>query len=200
MLEEAGCDLVFAPSAEEMYPGLPEISINFGQLETVMEGHFRPGHFNGVGIVVAKLFHIIQPARAYFGLKDLQQVAVIRTLVKDLNFDLEIIPCPTLREPDGLAMSSRNTRLSAEARRLAPAIYKALEDAREGLTAGQPSALAKAGLLEYFSKMPEFDVEYVEIADFDTLKPVNEKQESGKTAICIAAYLDGVRLIDNLVF
>lgn len=120
MLRPVGCDVVFAPSAEEMYPSLPQLKMDFGTLETIMEGKFRPGHFNGVGIVVSKLFNIVKPDKAYFGLKDLQQVAVIRRMVQELSFDLEIIPCPTLRETDGLAMSSRNTRLSPEARALAP--------------------------------------------------------------------------------
>jgi pantoate--beta-alanine ligase len=133
LLLSSGCDVVFAPSAEEMYPNLPHLRIDFGTFETVMEGKFRPGHFSGVGIVVSKLFNIVKPVKAYFGQKDLQQVAVIRRMVEELSFDLEIIPCPTWRETDGLAMSSRNSRLSAEARTLAPQIYKALNLAKAKL-------------------------------------------------------------------
>lgn len=200
LLEAARCDFVFAPSAEEMYPTSPELSLNFGNLETVMEGAFRNGHFNGVGIVVAKLFHIVNPDRAYFGLKDLQQVAVLRRMVKDLSFDLELIPCPTVRESDGLAMSSRNTRLSKEARALAPQIHKALQKAKDDLIKGLTSLETKARLADHFSNFPEFELEYFEISRFENLQPIERKAESGETAICIAAYLDGVRLIDNLVF
>jgi len=200
MLEAAKCDVVFAPSAEEMYPALPKLKFDFGTLETVMEGKFRPGHFNGVGIVVSKLFHIVKPDKAYFGLKDLQQVAVIRQMVTDLSFDLEIIPCPTLREADGLAMSSRNTRLSAEARALAPYIHKLLVLAKEKLQSGESSANTQTFATDYFKNYPEFELEYLEIADFDTLEPVTHANTTAKTAICIAAFLGGVRLIDNIVF
>ncbi|RYU95364.1 pantoate--beta-alanine ligase [Emticicia agri] len=200
LLQAAQCDVVFAPSAEEMYPSLPKLKFDFGTLETVMEGKFRPGHFNGVGIVVSKLFHIVKPDKAYFGLKDLQQVAVIRQMVADLSFDLTIVPCPTLREADGLAMSSRNMRLSAEARALAPHIYQLLLLAKERLQHGELSADTKVFAAGYFKKTPEFELEYLEIADFDNLAPVEQAQEPGKTAICIAAFLGGVRLIDNIVF
>ena len=205
MLLPMGCDIVFAPSAEEMYPSLPQLKMDFGTLETVMEGKFRPGHFNGVGIVVSKLFNIIKPDKAYFGLKDLQQVAVIRRMVQELSFDLEIIPCLTLRETDGLAMSSRNTRLSSEARALAPQIYKALNLAKEKLQNGVSVIEMQAAVNEYFAHNPEFEradfrMEYFEAADFDTLLPIEAKIADGKTALCIAAFLGGVRLIDNIVF
>lgn len=205
MLLPAGCDVVFAPSAEEMYPSLPQLKMDFGTLETVMEGKFRPGHFNGVGIVVSKLFNIIKPQKAYFGLKDLQQVAVIRRMVQDLSFDLEIIPCPTLRETDGLAMSSRNTRLSPEARALAPQIYKALNLAKEKLQSGASVVEMQTAVNEHFAKYSAFEqtafrLEYFEAADFDTLLPIEAKIADGKTALCVAAFLGGVRLIDNIVF
>lgn len=200
MLLPAGCDVVFAPSAEEMYPSLPQLKMDFGTLETVMEGKFRPGHFNGVGIVVSKLFNIVKPEKAYFGLKDLQQVAVIRRMVQDLSFDLEIIPCPTLRETDGLAMSSRNTRLSPEARTLAPQIYKALNLAKEKLQSGASVIEMQMAVNEHFASFPAFELEYFEAADFDTLLPIEAKIADGKTALCVAAFLGGVRLIDNIVF
>ncbi len=200
MLLPAGCDVVFAPSAEEMYPSLPQLKMDFGTLETVMEGKFRPGHFNGVGIVVSKLFNIVKPEKAYFGLKDLQQVAVIRRMVQDLSFDLEIIPCPTLRETDGLAMSSRNTRLSPEARALAPQIYKALNLAKEKLQSGASVIEMQIAVNEHFANYPEFELEYFEAADFDTLLPIETKIADAKTALCVAAFLGGVRLIDNIVF
>lgn len=200
LLQAAGCEVVFAPSAEEMYHNLPKLKFDFGNLETVMEGKFRPGHFNGVGIVVSKLFHVVKPDKAYFGLKDLQQVAVIRQMVYDLSFDLEIIPCPTLREADGLAMSSRNMRLSVEARALAPHIYKVLNLTKAQLQAGASSVEAHAHAVAYFKNYPEFELEYLEIADFDTLMPIGQINSPDKTAICIAAFLGGVRLIDNIVF
>lgn len=200
MLLPAGCDVVFAPSAEEMYPSLPQLKMDFGTLETVMEGKFRPGHFNGVGIVVSKLFNVVKPEKAYFGLKDLQQVAVIRRMVQDLSFDLEIIPCPTLRENDGLAMSSRNTRLSPEARALAPQIYKVLNLAKEKLQAGASVSEMQTAVNEHFASFPDFELEYFEAANFDTLLPIEARIADGKTALCVAAFLGGVRLIDNIVF
>jgi pantoate--beta-alanine ligase len=200
LLTPAGCDVVFAPSAEEMYPSLSQLRMDFGTLETVMEGKFRPGHFNGVGIVVSKLFNIVKPDKAYFGLKDLQQVAVIRRMVQDLSFDLEIIPCSTLRETDGLAMSSRNTRLSPEARTLAPHIYQVLALAKDQLKAGRTAKDTQEAVGQHFAHIPEFELEYFEVSNFDTLLPVEAKIEDGKTALCIAAFLGGVRLIDNIVF
>jgi pantoate--beta-alanine ligase len=198
MLEKAGCDVVFAPSAEEMYPSLPTMKFDFGNLETVMEGKFRPGHFNGVGIVVSKLFHIIKPQKAYFGMKDIQQVAVIRRMVADLSFDLEIIPCETLRETDGLAMSSRNTRLSPEARKLAPQVYKGLNIGKDILIKTKDVNQSKDAVNQHFKQFPEFNLEYFEIADFDTLESIKTYNPNKKVAFCIAIFLDGVRLIDNL--
>lgn len=200
LLKQVHCDIVFAPSAEEMYPNLPALSMDFGNLEHVMEGKFRPGHFNGVGIVVSKLFNMIQPSRAYFGLKDLQQVAVISRLVKDLSYNLELIACPTYREEDGLAMSSRNVRLSPSARAIAPKIYESLLLAKNQLSSGDTVSDTKAVIEKYFSNYPEFKVEYFEICNFETLESLEMRAEPTKTAICIAAFLDGVRLIDNIVF
>ncbi|AWV99119.1 pantoate--beta-alanine ligase [Arcticibacterium luteifluviistationis] len=200
LLEPAGCDVVFAPNADEMYPSLPNLTLDFGNLEHVMEGKFRTGHFNGVGIVVSKLFHIVNPDRAYFGLKDLQQVAVLNRMVKDLSFDIELIPCPIVREKDGLAMSSRNGRLSPEARAIASVISKVLLRAKALILAGKDSKSVIAEITARFNEMPEFKLEYFEISDFENLEPIEKQNETGKTAICIAAYLDNVRLIDNIVF
>ncbi|MEA5139562.1 pantoate--beta-alanine ligase [Arcicella rigui] len=197
LLEQVQCDVVFAPSAAEMYPSLPNIKFNFGILETVMEGKFRPGHFNGVGIVVAKLFNIVQPTKAYFGQKDLQQCAVINCLVRDLSFSLDLVICPTQREQDGLAMSSRNRNLSTEQRALAPAIYKALQQASQQLRT-QPAQVVKKAIDDYFASTDGIELEYFEISDFETLLPVEELSE-GKTALCIAAYLGKTRLIDNVI-
>ncbi len=197
LLEQVQCDVVFAPSAAEMYPNLPNLKFNFGILETVMEGKFRPGHFNGVGIVVAKLFNIVQPTKAYFGQKDLQQCAVINCLVRDLSFSLDLVICPTQREQDGLAMSSRNRNLSTEQRALAPAIYKALQQASQQLRT-QPAQVVKKAIDDYFASTDGIELEYFEISDFETLLPVEELSE-GKTALCIAAYLGKTRLIDNVI-
>ncbi|MVM39126.1 pantoate--beta-alanine ligase [Spirosoma sp. HMF3257] len=199
-LEAAGCDLVFAPSVAEMYPESPALRLNFGELETVLEGAFRPGHFNGVGIVVSKLFNIVQPHRAYFGQKDLQQVAVIRRLIRDLSFPIELIRCPTVREADGLAMSSRNRNLTPIEREQAPALFQALTLARELIHQGHSPAQAKAAVTDMFSSHPNFRLEYVEIVNADTLQIANEILAPGQTAICLAAHLGKVRLIDNLVF
>ncbi|WP_373511364.1 pantoate--beta-alanine ligase [Persicitalea sp.] len=200
MLEAAGCDLVFAPSAEDMYAQPPTLKLDFGQLEHVMEGAFRPGHFNGVGIVVARLFHIVQPDRAYFGQKDLQQVAVVRRLVEDLAFPLELVVCPTVREADGLAMSSRNRRLNPQERVLAPLIFRTLSEAKERLLAGQTVADVKQRVREQFARQPEFSLEYFEVADARSLQPVAATLSDGQTALCIAANLGAVRLIDNVLF
>ncbi|MBD2705126.1 pantoate--beta-alanine ligase [Spirosoma sp. BT702] len=199
-LELAGCDVVFAPSVEEMYPQPPLLRIHFGELETVLEGAFRPGHFNGVGIVVSKLFNIIQPDRAYFGQKDLQQVAVIRRLVQDLSFQVELIRCPTLREDDGLAMSSRNRNLTPDERQQAPALFQALTMARDLLLEGQDVVQAKAAVINFFTSRLEFRLEYVDVVNADTLHSAQEMLAPGQTAICLAAHLGKVRLIDNLVF
>ncbi len=198
MLESVGCDVVFAPSAEEMYPTLPNLKFDFGDLERVMEGQFRPGHFNGVGIVVSKLFNIVQPDAAYFGQKDLQQCAVINRLVKDLSFSLKLNICPTLREKDGLAMSSRNRNLSPEQRLNAPAIYKALQGASGILKSGESSEKAKSFVSKQLSAVDGIELEYFEISNFDTLQPIDEYLE-GKTALCIAAFMGKTRLIDNVI-
>ncbi|MDZ7898098.1 MAG: pantoate--beta-alanine ligase [Arcicella sp.] len=198
MLKSVGCDVVFAPTAADMYPQLPSIKLDFGDLERVMEGQFRPGHFNGVGIVVSKLFNIMQPDNAYFGQKDLQQCAVVNRLVKDLSFSLILNICPTQREMDGLAMSSRNRNLSSEQRADAPHIYKALQKAVELLKENKTSEEVKIFISQYFKALPSFKLEYFEISDFETLQPVNELQ-IGKTALCIAAFMGKTRLIDNVI-
>lgn len=198
MLESAGCNAVFAPSVDEMYPQLPNLKFDFGDLERVMEGKFRPGHFNGVGIVVSKLFNIIQPDHAYFGQKDLQQCAVINRLVKDLSFALTLNICPTQRESDGLAMSSRNRNLSTEQRNSAPEIYKSLQQACDLLKNKKSGEETKQFVADYLSKVKGIDLEYFEISDFETLQPINQLSED-KTALCIAAFMGKTRLIDNVI-
>ena len=200
MLREAGCTVVFAPTMEEMYPEYPRTTFNFGNLETVMEGSSRPGHFSGVGIVVSKLFNIVLPDRAYFGQKDLQQVSVVRQLIADLSFGLELIIAPTVRETDGLAMSSRNRRLNSEERALAPTIYAFLQEARKLLISGNTVAQVKDSAIANFGKTPLFKLDYFEVVETSTLQPVDQIEPAGGTAICIAIFLGEVRLIDNIVF
>src|SRR5690606_22429665 len=198
LLESVGCDIVFAPSVEEMYPYPLDLSLNFGTLETVMEGAFRPGHFNGVGIVVSKFFNLIQPHRAYFGQKDLQQTAIIKSLIRNLSYPIELRICPTVRESDGLAMSSRNVRLTPEERSIAPTRYRSRNECRTALLAGTPGEVALKNARDAFSQQPAFRLEYIELVDADTLNPLNETGKAN--ALCVAVHLGNVRLIDNIVF
>jgi pantoate--beta-alanine ligase len=199
-LEEAGCDVIFIPEVSEIYPAPVSLSINFGRLEEILEGAFRPGHFNGVGIVVSKLFHIIKPTKAYFGLKDLQQCAVINRLVKDLSFDLELVFCDTVREEDGLAMSSRNVRLDTAARKAAPFINSSLRKGKDLILNGTSPEDTKRIITADFAARAEFELEYFEIVDFETLESIETYDNHRKTALVTAAHLGGVRLIDNVVF
>lgn len=199
MLDAAGCDAVFAPPAAEMYPRPPALKFDFGFLETVMEGRFRPGHFNGVGVVVAKLFHLVQPDRAYFGQKDLQQCAVVKRLIDDLSFPLELVVCPTEREPDGLAMSSRNRNLTAGERAAAPFLFAELTQAKTALAGGQAVETVKAAVERHFSENAAFRLEYVEVADPTTLQPLTGPLAGRPAALCVAAFLGKVRLIDNVL-
>ncbi len=198
MLKSVNCDIVFAPNAHDMYITLPNLKFDFGDLERVMEGKFRPGHFNGVGIVVSKLFNIVQPDNAYFGQKDLQQCAIINRLVKDLSYNLKLNICPTQRETDGLAMSSRNRNLTPEQRKNAPEIYKALQNAVELLKDKKSAISVKGFITSHLDNIEGIEVEYFEISDFETLQPVNELSEK-KTALCIAAFMGKTRLIDNVI-
>lgn len=199
LLEPAGCTVLFVPPVAEIYPQPSLLRFDFGPLERVMEGAHRPGHFNGVATVVSKLFHLARPHRAYFGQKDWQQVTVIRQLVADLSFDLEIVTCPTIRESDGLAMSSRNRRLDPAARAAAPLLHRVLEAAaaevRQGVLPSQVQANAEAALRHEVLITPE----YFEIADAQTLQPLDSYVAGKDVVLCLAAHLGGVRLIDNLV-
>lgn len=196
-LEQAGCDAVFMPSVEEMYPDRVEDHYDFGDIEHVMEGACRPGHFNGVAIVVRKLFEIVNPNKAYFGEKDFQQLAIIKKMVRDLNMNLEIVPCPIVREIDGLAMSSRNVRLNETERAIAPKIFATLNDAISKKDALSPSEMKKYTLDKY-AEIKEFDVEYVEITDEINLKSLENWNECDHARIFVALQLGPVRLIDNV--
>ena len=201
LLAEAGCHALFLPDAGEMYPAAPCTGLSFGALETVLEGVHRPGHFGGVGLVVAKLLHLVAPHAAWFGQKDLQQVAVIRALVRDLDFDVSIEVAPTVRETDGLAMSSRNRHLTAPERAVAPALYRALDATRTALLRGATVADARADGLAVLATEPAFRVEYFEVVDAHSLVALEAAAglPPTETAVVVAAHLGAVRLIDNVV-
>jgi pantoate--beta-alanine ligase len=196
--ERLGVDAVFAPDAPEMYPGEILTSVDVAGLASRLEGEFRPGHFRGVATVVAKLFHIVGADRAYFGEKDAQQLAVIQTMVADLNFSLTIVPVPTVREPDGLAMSSRNQRLTPEQRRAAPALYQALCEGERLIRSGTRSAAQiKQGATAHLSRNPAFRIQYLEAVDPATFQAV--ETVTGDVRIVAAAWVGDVRLIDNVL-
>lgn len=198
-LREIGGDLhVFAPGVSEMYgESVVSRKYNFRGLDQVMEGAYRAGHFDGVGTIVEALLRLIAPHRAYFGEKDYQQLQVIRELVDAAGLPVEIIGCPIIREADGLAMSSRNGRLTKRLRKEAAFIHQTLQEAKRRF--GTKSALkVKQFVEEAFAGHPDFELEYIEIADARSLKPVQRKNRNKKYRVFLAAYLGGVRLIDNL--
>ena len=197
LLENIGCDILFAPTVEEMYPENVTKKYNFGSLETVMEGASRPGHFNGVAIVVSKLFEIVQPHKAYFGEKDYQQLAIIKKLVETEQLPVEIIPCPIVREADGLAMSSRNERLTDEERAAAPYIYQTLKFAKKGSDTICPGPLRQM-VVNMFKAREEFDLEYFELADDKNLQPINSWSSASGILAFVVVKLGNVRLIDNI--
>lgn len=200
LLAPAGCTVLFMPAVAEMYPQPTALRFDFGPLEQVMEGAHRPGHFNGVATVVSKLFHLSRPHRAYFGQKDLQQVAIVRQLIADLSFELELVAFPTVREADGLAMSSRNRRLDEAARAVAPRLYQGLQLAEELVRGRKASpAAVQATAREFLTAEPALELEYLEVVDAQTLQPLTDWQPGQAVAICLAAHLGGVRLIDNVV-
>lgn len=199
ILEDFPVDMVFIPPVEEVYPKEDTRSFDLSPLDRIMEGKHRPGHFNGVAQVVSKLFEIIRPTRAYFGKKDFQQVAVIRKLTRELGMEVEIIPCPIIREPDGLAMSSRNRLLSEKERNIAPEIAQTLRKAREKQDELSPTALKK-WVTDTLNQHPEMQVEYFEIVDDQNLNPVESWDEQVNKVGCVAVQLGAVRLIDNIYF
>lgn len=198
MLEENGCDVVFIPEVKEMYP-VPDTRIfDFGQLDKVLDGAYRPGHFNGVAQVVSRLFDIVKPNRAYFGLKDYQQYLIVKKLTEQLHLPVEIIGCPILREPDGLAMSSRNMLLSADERKAASLIPKIMQQAK-ALAPTMPLSDLKNKLLQEIKTQPLLKPDYIEFCDTETLQAVTEIKQH-KKIICLAAIFSGkIRLIDNVL-
>ncbi|MBM3735890.1 MAG: pantoate--beta-alanine ligase [Acidobacteria bacterium] len=194
--EQRGVDAVFAPPVEEMYPEPARTFVEVSGVSQGLCGEFRPGHFRGVATVVSKLFHILPADRAYFGEKDAQQLAVIQRMVRDLDFPIEIVPVPTMREADGLAMSSRNQRLSPEERAAAPLLYTALCRAAVVARDSQDPAAARQAALEELARDPRFRAEYVEVVDPLTMEPL--PRITGPACIAAAAWLGRTRLIDNV--
>ena len=196
---EGMCELIFAPSVKEMYPEEDKRQFDFGGLETVMEGKYRPGHFNGVAQIVSRLFEYVKPDKAFFGEKDFQQLAIIRRLVKDLNMPVEVIGCPIIREADGLAMSSRNQLLEPVMRKNAPIIAKTLFDSFNFAT-GKTVQETKELVVTLINSTKLLEVEYFDIVDGDTLKSVDKWSDSGYIVGCIAVFAGKVRLIDNVTY
>ncbi len=211
-LESVGADFVFIPSVEEMYPEPVKEEYHFGPLEEVMEGPKRPGHFSGVAVVVRRLFDLAEPDRAYFGEKDYQQLAIIRNLIEQIHYNIEIVSCPIVRADDGLALSSRNMRLSPAARAIAPTIYDTLQQAAEMAECEEVDDVKEwvmSSLASFNEVNPDqcpdglcFEPEYFEIVDARTLQPIETWDEAGEDGAvgCIAVWLDGVRLIDIVKF
>ncbi len=197
LLLNQGCDIVFMPSKDEMYPGAPAEHYDFGQMERVMEGACRPGHFNGVAIIVKRLFDMVQPDKAFFGQKDFQQLAIIKALVAQLNLPVQIISCPTVSEIDGLAMSSRNMRLNQEQRASAVRISQALTKAIRGEFSRDP-LIIKQKALEFLSEDTNLRPEYFEIVDAESLMTTVETLHN--SVACTAVFNGNVRLIDNMYF
>jgi pantoate--beta-alanine ligase len=198
MLEEAKIDILFAPTEGEMYPSKPTISINFGKMASVMEGKFRKNHFEGVGIVVSKLLHSTMPDRAYFGMKDLQQFLLIKKMCEDLGFPIDIVGVETVREDSGLALSSRNLQLSENGRSIASTISVGLENIRKRIYDGQNVEKIKEEVQTFYSTVPELEIEYFEFVNPRDLSIVQSYDDLNELAVCIAGYVEGIRLIDNL--
>ena len=197
LLQSVGASIAFAPSVEEVYPEPDTRSFSYAPLDTVMEGAFRPGHFNGVCQIVSKLFDMVQPHRAYFGEKDFQQLAIIREMVRQMQYPLEIIGCPIVREADGLAMSSRNTRLSADERTTALNISRTLFESQE-FAKSHTLAETKAFVEEGIAATDGLRLEYYEVVDDRTLQTVREWDEAEGIVGCITVFCGEVRLIDNI--
>ena len=199
LLERIGADVVFAPSVREMYPEPDMRRFSYPPTDTVMEGAFRPGHFNGVCQIVSKLFYAVEPDRAYFGEKDFQQVAVIKAMVKDLGLGVEICPCPIVREKDGLALSSRNALLTDEERKIAINISRYLFESKNFML-NHSLAETKAFVVDGINAVEGLEVQYFDIVDGDSLRSLNDWDDSGDVVGCITVFCGHrpVRLIDNV--
>lgn len=199
LLREAGVDFAFIPSVEEIYPEPDNRQFALGPVAEVMEGAMRPGHFNGVAQIVSKLFAFTLPTRAYFGEKDFQQIAVIRKMVELEGFNLEIVDCPIKREDDGLAMSSRNVRLTPEQREIAPAIHRTLKKSLDW-AASQSVDETKRNVIDEINSYPQMEVEYYEIVDALTMQPIKDWADTDSAVGCITVFCGDVRLIDNIKY
>jgi pantoate--beta-alanine ligase len=199
LLADTSCELVFAPSVEEVYPQTDERVFEFGQLDEVMEGEHRPGHFNGVAQVVSRLFDMVKPDKAFFGQKDFQQLAIVRDMVRQLNFGTEVVACPIIREPDGLAMSSRNRLLTQKHRKSAPLIAKTLSESCN-FVQSKSVADTKKFVTDAINADENLKLEYFEIVDGQTLQAVDSWSESNYIVGCIAVFAGEIRLIDNVVY
>lgn len=198
LLDTIGCDLIFLPTVEEIYPEKDSRKFNFGYLETIMEGARRPGHFNGVGQIVSRLFDIVSPDKAYFGMKDFQQIAIIKNMVKQLNYKIDIVSCPIIREESGLALSSRNTLLDEDHKKNAPHIYATLKKARN-LVAQMSVNDLKKWITDQIDSNPYLKTEYVEIVDDTTLQLIKDWREKNNKVVCVAVHAGKIRLIDNII-
>jgi pantoate--beta-alanine ligase len=198
MLKEAGCDAVFMPEVAEMYPVKDERVFDFGMLDKVLDGALRPGHFNGVAQIVSKLFDAVEPHKAFFGNKDLQQVLIIKALVKKLNYTIEIVACPILREEDGLAMSSRNALLSPEEREAANIIPQLMFEAKEMRSEGKSVGDIKNYIQLELSKNKIYKSDYFEICDGNSLESLSTFSQSKNPVALIACFVGKIRLIDNI--
>jgi pantoate--beta-alanine ligase len=198
MLEGASCDILLVPNDAEMYGDTPLVKFDFGHLDKVMEGEFRPGHFSGVALVVSKLFNICGPDRAYFGQKDWQQLTIIKRLVNELKFNIEIVCIPIARESDGVAMSSRNQRLTPEFRKQAPVLYQALKLAGSRLRLQEPVQAVKKAVKDAIESQSDIRLEYFEVTDPLNLTPIISVGKDTEAILFVAAFAGDVRLIDNM--
>ncbi len=199
LLEKEGADLIFIPEVKDMYPDGHCTSIEVKCLDNILEGAFRPGHFRGVATICAKLFNLVEPTRAYFGQKDAQQVLVIKKMVADLDMNLEVIACPTIREEDGLAMSSRNVYLTSEQRRSARVLSQALFEARKLWDSGERDAnVLRSRMAERIEGVPGAEIEYISVADTETLTEL--ERVNGFALASLAVKFGHIRLIDNIFF
>tara|TARA_B100001250_G_C19721566_1_gene754106 strand:- start:298 stop:1134 length:837 start_codon:yes stop_codon:yes gene_type:complete len=197
-LQQIGCDIVYVPSIDDLYDKETKAKeFNFGTIENGMEGEFRPGHFNGMATIIEKFFQIINPTKAFFGQKDLQQLQIVKALVKQINATIKIVGVPTVRDSNGLAKSSRNKLLSEKAKKQATLIYKCLNYCVKNKETGIEKL--KLHIKHQFESEENIKLEYVEIVNLNTMIPIKKWQGKNKNAICIAAYIDGVRLIDNII-
>ena len=199
-LEKINCDVLYVPAVADLYAINEKAKhFNFNGLDNVMEAKFRKGHFDGVATIIEKFFNIINPHKAYFGQKDLQQLLVVKSLTKQLNLPIEIVSIPTIREENGLAMSSRNKLLSHKQKLVASMLYESLAFCKENKNAFTIGGL-KTHLEKQFSEQLEVDLEYLEFVDANNLHPITVFKENDNNAVCIGAYVGGVRLIDNIIF